>query len=103
MTDGGSTLVNTSTRESCIPSVEEQVRRGLLVCPITRERLISTDGGLRTQDGSRFHPVIDGVPIFLAAEKRGEMLEQNNRSMHEEYEGRHRLGGPSRHVQGLSS
>lgn len=41
----------------------------LLRCPATREPLELRDGSLRTLNGQRFYPVVDGVPILIARER----------------------------------
>lgn len=46
-------------------SVEQQLARGALVCPETRETLIERDGALTTCDGLHSYLIKDGVPIFL--------------------------------------
>ncbi len=66
--------------------VEEQIRRGLLVCPESRQPLVMERGTVRTVDASHSYPVHRGVPIFLSSEQRKRFLLQHDQSMKEEYE-----------------
>ena len=67
--------------------VEEQIRRGLLVCPESRQPLLMDGGAVRTADARYSYPVHRGVPIFLSSERRlKEFLLQHDQSMKEEYE-----------------
>lgn len=67
-------------------TVEEQVRRGLLVCPESRQPLVIEGDTVGTADGSHTYPVRQGVPIFLSSEQREEFLVQHDQSMKQEYE-----------------
>jgi uncharacterized protein YbaR (Trm112 family) len=68
-------------------TIEEQARRGLLVCPETKQQLGFVDGALETEDGRGKYPVVAGVPIFLPEAQRNAMLAQHDASMHREYTG----------------
>lgn len=67
-------------------TIEEQIRRGLLVCPESRQPLVLERGTVRTVDAGHSYPVHRGVPIFLSSERREEFLLQHDQSMKEEYE-----------------
>jgi uncharacterized protein YbaR (Trm112 family)/SAM-dependent methyltransferase len=67
-------------------AVEEQIRRGLMVCPESRQPLVMEEDEVRTVDSHHSYPVHEGVPIFLSSELREELLLQHDQSMKEEYE-----------------
>lgn len=67
-------------------TVEEQVGRGLLVCPESGQRLVMEPECLRSADGRHSYPVHEGVPIFLSSERREDLLRQHDQSMKREYE-----------------
>jgi len=46
--------------------IPEQIAQGRLVCPVSRQRLLTSDEGLVTADGERTYPVLGGVPILIA-------------------------------------
>jgi len=52
------------------PSIEAQVARGLLVCPKTRQPLVLKQSSLETLDGEHSYPLVAGVPLLFADEKR---------------------------------
>ena len=66
--------------------IEEKIRRGLLVCPESRQPLVLERGTVRTVDADHSYPVHQGVPIFLSSERREEFLLQHDQSMKGEYE-----------------
>ena len=66
-------------------SVSEQVGRGILVCPVTRERLVLEDGALRTADGSQRYATVDGVPILLSDPQAADRYVRGSSRMVEEY------------------
>jgi SAM-dependent methyltransferase len=45
--------------------LEDQLDRGALVCPDTRQRLVADAGALFTVDGERRFEIVNGVPILL--------------------------------------
>jgi SAM-dependent methyltransferase/uncharacterized protein YbaR (Trm112 family) len=49
-------------------TIPQQVERGILVCPVTRERLVLRDGELESVDTKRRYDVVDGVPILLGGQ-----------------------------------
>ncbi len=53
------------------PSIDEQLRRGALVCPRTLQPLLREGDRLRTQDGGATYRTVDGVPILLPDGDRG--------------------------------
>jgi uncharacterized protein YbaR (Trm112 family) len=66
--------------------IEEQIRRGLLVCPESRQKLVMDGNSVRTADGRHSYPVHQGVPVFLSSARREEFLLQHDQSMKDEYE-----------------
>lgn len=66
-------------------SVPEQVGRGILVCPVTRERLVFGDGALQTVDGGRRYAVVSGVPILLSDPEAARRYVRGSSRMVEEY------------------
>ncbi|MCD4749399.1 MAG: methyltransferase domain-containing protein [Thermoanaerobaculales bacterium] len=66
-------------------TIEEQIRRGLLVCPESKRQLVIERDGLRTADAGHSYPMYQGVPIFLSSESREEFLFQHDQSMKKEY------------------
>jgi SAM-dependent methyltransferase/uncharacterized protein YbaR (Trm112 family) len=53
------------------PSIDEQLRRGALVCPRTLQPLLREGDRLRTQDGGATYGTVDGVPVLLPDADRG--------------------------------
>jgi len=66
-------------------SVAEQVGRGILVCPVTRERLVLEDGVLRAADGGHRYASVGGVPILLSDPQAADRYVQGSARMVEEY------------------
>lgn len=66
-------------------SVPEQVGRGILVCPVTRERLVFEDDALRTADRGRRYAVVSGVPILLSDPRAADHYVLESSRMVEEY------------------
>ncbi|MEO8348739.1 MAG: methyltransferase domain-containing protein [Acidobacteriota bacterium] len=66
-------------------SVPEQIGRGILVCPVTRERLVFEDGALRTSDDTHRYAVVSGVPILLSDPQAADRYVQESSRMVEEY------------------
>jgi SAM-dependent methyltransferase len=48
------------------PSIDEQLRRGALVCPRTLQPLLREGDRLRTQDAGATYGIVGGVPILLS-------------------------------------
>lgn len=82
----------------------EQVERGILVCPVTRERLVLEADGLRTADGSRRYAVVSDVPILLSDPQAADRYLRGSSRMLEEYgqtdrdSGKRGLGGKLRQL-----
>ncbi|HEV3455010.1 MAG TPA: methyltransferase domain-containing protein [Thermoanaerobaculia bacterium] len=53
------------------PSIDEQLRRGALVCPRTLQPLLRDGDRLCAQDGSATYRIVDGVPVLLSGADRG--------------------------------
>ncbi len=66
-------------------SVPEQVGRQILVCPVTRKRLVLEDGVLRTGDGSNRYASVGGVPILLSDPQAADRYVRGSSRMVEEY------------------
>ncbi len=66
-------------------SLEEQVRSGRLVCPLSRQSLIFKEGELQTVDGRYRYPIVNGVPVLLPPEKQEAYLAERKGKMAEEY------------------
>jgi SAM-dependent methyltransferase len=67
--------------------ITDQIRRGLLVCPVSHQELVEQDGELVTRDGSRRYPVISGVPILHAdPAKASAYRSHGGGQMHAEYQ-----------------
>ena len=41
----------TNIENRCMLTVDEQIQRGILVCPETKQKLVYFEGGLKTEDG----------------------------------------------------
>jgi SAM-dependent methyltransferase len=63
--DLGSPTAPAQTAASA-PSIDEQLRRGVLVCPRTLRPLLREGDHLRTQDDCATYRIVDGVPVLLA-------------------------------------
>ena len=87
VSSGDSVIEENGVEGRSMLDVEEQVRRGNLVCPETHQKLVYSEGYLVTVDGRKRYPVVEGVPIFLPEAQRKEMLAQHDGSMHHEYTG----------------
>ncbi len=75
-------------------TIPEQVERGILVCPVTREKLVLRYGELESVDTKRRYDVVEGVPILLAAE--GQVATAASSRMVAEYERAGRTARSSR-------
>jgi SAM-dependent methyltransferase len=66
--------------------VLEQVRRGALVCPVSRSQLRLEDGALAAAEGGARYRLVEGVPILLPDEGDGrDYLAQEGGAMADEY------------------
>jgi SAM-dependent methyltransferase len=66
-------------------TVPDQVQRGILVCPVTREKLVLRDSELRAVGTKRRYDVVDGVPILLADPQAAELFVAGSSRMVAEY------------------
>src|SRR6266516_5492948 len=82
------------TNGSEVLTIPEQVERGILVCPVTREKLVLRYGELESVDTKRRYDVVEGVPILLAAE--GQVATAASSRMVAEYERAGRTARSSR-------
>src|SRR4051794_16767304 len=76
------------------PTIEEQVERGWLVCPVTHAPLILNDTSLETKDRQRRYPLTQGVPLLLADRAEVERYVNESRAMVAEYERRREPSAP---------
>lgn len=68
-------------------SIDEQLRRGALVCPRSHQRLSRRGGSLETPDGAHSYPLRQGVPVLLRDPGRvAEDLAADRGAMVAEYE-----------------
>lgn len=65
--------------------VEEQIKRGKLVCPDTHQALSIENETLVTSDRSRCYPLVKGVPVFIRGEDQEAYLQEVDGSMAETY------------------
>lgn len=66
-------------------TVAQQIERGILVCPITQERLLLEPDAVRTVDGARRYELDHGVPILLSNREEASAYVQQSPAMVEEY------------------
>ena len=75
-------------------SIPEQLARGILVCPVTRERLALENGALRTAEGSHLYAIVGGVPILLSDPQAADRYVRGSVQMVDEYGQVDRQPGP---------
>ena len=57
-------------------NVDEQIKRGKLVCPHTHQPLTLESESLVNKEGSHRYPVVGGVPVFIRKERGALKLAQ---------------------------
>ena len=83
-------------------SVEEQVRSGRLVCPVTRQRLRYDGTRLSTEDSTRTYPIHLGIPVLMPDPVRyAEFLGRDDSTVGPDAIQARWLQGPKRVVHGL--
>ena len=68
-----------------MPSIEQQIETGRLVCPSSRQPLVRDGDRLMTRDGRFVYPIVKGVPVLLDRERQAGYLTQLDGAMREQY------------------
>ena len=66
-------------------TVQEQLNRGILVCPGTRTRLRRRGNSLVSEDGTAYTQTADGVPILLMDKAEAEKYSRESAVMSRQY------------------
>lgn len=82
--------------------IEQQVKEGRLVCPVSRQRLVLSDNHLSSLDGRFVYYLSDGVPVLLEPDRQAAFLAQRGGTMLRQYTEPDRRAGIIRFFERLS-